>query len=91
MIDTLGFIFNPYNQCIINKTINGLQCTIIRHINKLKVFYQDPNVIKDVVMGLNSKFGNKKPVIVSYRNIHEYLGMKLDFFTQEVVIISMAD
>jgi len=38
--DTLiewGFRLNEYDKCIVNKTINGRQCTIIWHVDDLKI------------------------------------------------------
>ena len=31
-----GFAINPYNQCIVNNTINGRQCTMIWHVDDFK-------------------------------------------------------
>ena len=28
LVDELGFVVNPYDWCVLNKTINGKQCTI---------------------------------------------------------------
>jgi hypothetical protein len=33
----LDFVANPYDSCIVNKIINGKQCTIIWHIDDLKL------------------------------------------------------
>ena len=32
-----GFKLNEYDQCMANKTINGKQCTIIWHVDDLKI------------------------------------------------------
>ena len=31
----LGFILNPYDQCVENKVINGKQCNFISHMDDL--------------------------------------------------------
>jgi hypothetical protein len=31
LINTLGFELNPYDKCVVNKMIDGKQCTIIWH------------------------------------------------------------
>jgi hypothetical protein len=36
LIDELGFAPNPYDSCIVNKTINGHQCTAVWHVNDNK-------------------------------------------------------
>jgi hypothetical protein len=34
-LQELGFILNPYNNCVANKTINGTQCTVLCHVDDL--------------------------------------------------------
>ena len=36
-----GFKLNDYNKCIENKTIKGKQCTIIWHVDDLKISHMD--------------------------------------------------
>jgi hypothetical protein len=38
----LPFIINPYNPCIANATIGGLQMTITWHVDDLKISHIDP-------------------------------------------------
>ena len=45
----IGFVLNPYDKCIANKTINGSQCTI--------VFYVDDNKISQRFMMVTSMKG----------------------------------
>jgi hypothetical protein len=28
-LETWGFVMNPYDWCVMNKTVNGKQCTIL--------------------------------------------------------------
>jgi hypothetical protein len=35
LVNTLGFEFNPYDSCVVNKVIDGKQCTIIWHVDDL--------------------------------------------------------
>ena len=37
LTEELGFTINPYDSCVMNKMIDGKQCTIIWHINDLKL------------------------------------------------------
>jgi hypothetical protein len=37
LIDELGFTANPYDKCVVNKMIKGKQCTIIWHVDDLKL------------------------------------------------------
>jgi len=39
-----GFTINEYDHCVANKTINGRQCTIIWHLDDLKISHVDKKV-----------------------------------------------
>jgi len=59
LLDTLmewGFKLNEYDKCIANKTINGKQCTILWHVDNLKISHVDPKVVNDVIKKLEEKF-----------------------------------
>ena len=32
-----GFVLNPYDTCVANKIIDGTQCTIVYHVDDLKI------------------------------------------------------
>ena len=44
-----GFMINPYNQCMANKQINCKQCTIIWHVDDLKISHVSENVVEDII------------------------------------------
>jgi len=35
-----GFIINPYDRCVANKTVNGSQCTVLWHVDDLKISHK---------------------------------------------------
>jgi hypothetical protein len=35
-LEDIGFIFNPYDPCVANKKVQGLQQTILFHVDDLK-------------------------------------------------------
>jgi hypothetical protein len=43
-----GFMTNPYDPCVANKTINGAQCAVLWHVDDLKVSQVDEEVVKEV-------------------------------------------
>jgi len=43
-----GFTINRYDQCVANKVINGKQCTIIWHVDDLKISHLDKKVVEDI-------------------------------------------
>ena len=72
-----GFTINPYDQCVANKQINGKQCTIVWHVDDLKI------------VRLNKKFGKESPLTTNRGKILEYLGLTLDYSEKGRVRISM--
>jgi len=40
-----GFVLNPYDSCVANKTIGEKQCTIVWLIDNLKISHQDKKVV----------------------------------------------
>jgi len=60
--DTLhewGFKLNPYDKCVANKKINGKQCTIIWHVDDLKILHVEKKVIDDIITHLSNKFSKE--------------------------------
>ncbi len=39
------FKLNPYNNCVANKIIDGSRCTILWHVDDLKISHIDPQVV----------------------------------------------
>jgi len=90
--DTLiewGFKLNEYDKCVANKTINGKQCTILWHVDDLKISHVDPKVVNDVIKKLEAKFGQESPLVTSQGQKIEYLGMCIDYMEKGKVKISM--
>jgi hypothetical protein len=51
-----GFVLNDYDSCVANKIINGSQCTIIWHVDNLKISHVDSDVVSAVIEQLSSVF-----------------------------------
>jgi hypothetical protein len=85
-----GFALNPYDECVANKIINGKQCTIVWHVDDLKISHEDSAVTQSIVALLQEKYGSEDaPVTVTYGKVHDYLGMTLDYSKTGKVIINM--
>jgi uncharacterized protein (UPF0332 family) len=91
LLKSWGFEANEYDPCVVNKTIQGSQCTILWHVDDLKISHLDSSVIKDVVAKLNEEFGQFAPLTAEYGDVHDYLGMTLDFSEPGKVKIIMKD
>ena len=84
-----GFSINPYDWCVANKLIQGSQCTIVWHIDDLKISHTDPKAVDQVIELLRDEFGQEGPLTVTRGKIHDYLGMTLDFSIPQKVQIHM--
>ena len=71
-----------------NKQIHGKQCTIIWHVDDLKISHVEENVIEDIIQCLNERFGKESPLTTSGK-VLEYLGLTLNYSKCGRVKISM--
>ena len=89
LIDVWGFVPNKYDDCVVNKVINGSQMTVVWHVDDLKVSHVDPNEVGKFIHQMEETFGKETPLSVSRGKKHEYLGMSLDFGHKGEVRINM--
>jgi hypothetical protein len=80
-----GFEINPYNFCVANKTTNGKQCTVVWHVDDLKISHVDAKVVTTILNLLDAKYGQeivggkRAALTINRGNTHDYLGMTLDY------------
>ena len=89
LVEELGFIVNPYDWCVVNKTINGKQCTIGWHVDDLKISHVDTDVVEGIIQALDDRFVKEAPLVVHRGRVQEYLGMVIDFTATGKVGFSM--
>ena len=89
LIDVWGFTPNKYDDCVVNKTINGHQMTVVWHVDDLKVSHVDVKEVEKFIKQMDETFGKDTPLSVSRGKIHDYLGMNLDFCNKGEVWIDM--
>jgi hypothetical protein len=90
-LEKWGFKLNPYDWCVANKMVNGKQCTILWHVNDLKISHVDPEVVEEILKLLNERYGKETPLVVTRGKLHDYLGMVIDFSKDGKVQIKMVD
>jgi len=90
-LETWGFELNPYDWCVANKQVNGKQCTVVWHVDDLKISHEDPKVVDWVIDQLKKEFAKEADLTITRRKIHEYLGMTLDYRESGKIKISMFD
>ena len=86
-----GFVINPYDWCVANKMINGKQCTILWHVDDLKISHVDANAVTGIIETITDQFGKEAPLTVTRGKVHDYLGMTLDYSEKGKVMIKMID
>jgi Reverse transcriptase (RNA-dependent DNA polymerase)/Zinc knuckle len=84
-----GFTINPYDWCVANKMINNDQCTIIWHVDDLKISHVNKGVVTEIINKISNVFGNEAPLTINRGKVHDYLGMELDFRQEKKVVIKM--
>ena len=79
LIEEQGFEVNLYDWCVVNKEINGKQCTIGWHVDDLKISHVEKAVVEEMITKLNDRYGKESPISVHRGPIQEYLGMTIDY------------
>ena len=87
-LSKFGFEKNPYDSCVANKEIKGSQCTIIWHVDDLKVSHKLKKVVEEVVESIEGVYG--KMNVVSGKE-HTYLGTKIVYGEKYTVSFSVKD
>ena len=83
-VTSIGFKKNPYETCVTNMITNVKKMTMVWYVDDLKVIHESNNIFTKMEKWLNKTYetlfedgsGNMN---ISRGNIHEYLGMNLDF------------
>jgi hypothetical protein len=74
-----------------NKEINGKQCTIVWHVDDLKISHVDCETVTSVIKVIEAEFAKHAPLTVQRGLLHDYLGMTIDFSIKGKVMITMID
>ena len=82
----IGFEKNKLDQCVYNMHKEGVQCTIVLHVDDLFVTCRKKEIIDMVLAQLKEKYGETNE---SRGDRHNYLGMVLDFAEPGLCKISM--
>jgi len=72
----MRFEFNPYDLCVTNREINGKQCTLVWHVDDLKVSHVDPELVIGVLEKLSDKYGE---IAITRGREHTYVGMNIKY------------
>jgi len=81
-----GFTANPKDMCVFNKTVNGVQVTVIMHVDDLKVTSAELEQVESVAKLLTDKY---RALTIHRGKVHNYLGMTWDYSVEGKVKITM--
>ena len=90
-LESEGFVVNPYDFCVFNKMINDKQCTILFHVDDLKISHTSDDTISEIIKKLSTRFGKLAPLTVTRGKVHKYLGMTLDYRVDGKVKVIITD
>ena len=80
---------NPYDWCVANKVVNGKTCTIVWHVDDLKISHVYSSVVDEMIESLRSEFGTVGELSITRGKVHDYLGMELDFSDEGSFTVNM--
>ena len=89
-LEEMDFVMNPYDPCVVNRDVNGSQCTVVWHVDDLKVSRKDEAIVSYFAQEIAERNQNK--IKVKRGKVFDYLGIDLDFESDPgTLIISMID
>ena len=88
-LESIGFIFNPYDPCVANRMVNNKQQTVRFHVDDLMSSHVNASVNDEFYKWLNEQCGQCGEVTQHQGKVHDYLGMNFDFSEKGKVIVDM--
>ena len=70
-LEEMGYHKNEYDWCVINKTIDNKQCTIIWNVDSLRTSHVDPAVVSSVLYDIVAEYGKFEKVIIMQGKVHK--------------------
>ena len=64
---------------MMNKTVGGTQCTILWHVDNMKVSHASAGTVADVLKLFNDNYGKITPLVTTRGWVHSYLGIAINF------------
>jgi hypothetical protein len=74
VLESFGFVANPYDVCTFNKDVDGVQVTVAFHVDDLLVTLESDGALDQVIKHLKESF---TAISVNKGDVHHYLGMKI--------------
>jgi hypothetical protein len=76
---------------MVNKLINSKQCTLIWHVDNVKISHAEKAVVENIPKELNNKFGKNSLIRTTRGKVLEYLGITINYRKKGKVQFSMKE
>ena len=73
-----GLKINTHDDCVENEKIYGYQCTILWHVDDMKILHIDTKVVGGVIKQLNQRYCKDPPLTVTRLRVREYPRKTID-------------
>lgn len=83
----MGFEKNPYDPCVWNKIVNGVQLTVLFHVDDIMASCKNEAALMTFAAELEQVYPNAH---LNVGDQHDYLGMDFDFGVKGKVTVSMS-
>ncbi len=92
-MESNGFKRNPYDICVFNKVVDGDQLTVMAHVDDCKYSSVNDKAMDAFEKWLQQMYSQEEitPMKFNRGDVHDYLGMVLDYSKPGKVMIHMKD
>jgi hypothetical protein len=81
-----GFVPNPYDPCVLTKTVDGVQIAVGFHVDDLFITSVSDHLCQEFLTMLRKRY---KTITVHEGCVHSYLGMRFEFADEGRVKVTM--
>ena len=85
----MGYQRKYSDWCVMNKSIDIKQCTILWHVDDLKTAHVKPTIVSGVLADIDAEYGKIAKITITQGKVHKYVGMSIDYSSPGKVIFSM--
>ena len=67
----MGFQRNEYEWCVMNKLVKDKQCTILWHVNNLKMLHVDYDIVSIFLADVDKEYGKIAKITITWSKIQK--------------------
>ena len=73
------------------KTVNRKEMTVIWNVDDLEISHENGDTVDALINKFSKRYGKEADLTIHQGQVHEYMGMKIDYCKQGKVKINMKD